>query len=195
MVDQEGAGLPHPNAGRSRASVGRAGPVGTTPGRVAPGTPLRVEDRPINTDDVNRDLVEYLVVVTPDVASLAALVPALAELVADGRIRLLDLAVAMRDLDGTVAVHEVETVENLAGLRDVEGEVGGLLSQQDVETAGHALRPGTAGLVLLTESRWAEPLAVAARNAGGHIVGGERIPSRWVADALVQPPHDDPEGT
>jgi uncharacterized membrane protein len=160
---------------------------------VAPGIPVRVEHRPISTDDLNRDLVEYLVVVTPDVASLAALVPALADLVADGLIRLLDLAVAMRDSDGAVAVHEVETVEILTGLRDVEGDVGGLLSQQDVATAGHALRPGTAGLVVLIESRWAEPLSVAARNAGGHIAGGERIPSRWVADALVQRSDDDPE--
>jgi hypothetical protein len=160
---------------------------------VAPDIPVRVDHRPISTDDVNRDLVEYLVVVTPDVASLAALVPALADLVADGRIRLLDLAVATRELDGAVVVHEVDTVEILAGLLDVEGDVGGLLSQQDVETAGHALRPGTAGLVLLTESRWAEPLSVAARSAGGQIVGGERIPPRWVTNALVDRPDDDPE--
>ncbi|HEX5946813.1 MAG TPA: DUF6325 family protein [Acidimicrobiales bacterium] len=135
---------------------------------------------------MNPDLVEYVVVVTPDVASLAALVPAMADLVADGQIRLLDVAVAVRDDDGAVAVQEVEMVEMLAGLRDVEGDVGGLLSQQDVATAGHALRPGTAGLVVLIESRWAEPLSEAARGVGGHVVGGERIPPRWVADALVR---------
>lgn len=153
---------------------------------MGPGTPVRVEHGPIDTDDVNPDLVEYVVVVTPDVASLATLVPALADLVADGQIRLLDVAVAVRGDDGAVAVHEVEAVEILTGLRDVEGEVGGLLSQEDVATAGHALRPGTAGLVVLVESRWAEPLSEAARGVGGRIVGGERIPPGWVADALVQ---------
>lgn len=153
---------------------------------MAPGTPFPGDHGPIDTDDVNPDLVEYLVVVTPDVTSLATLVPALSDLVADGQIRLLDLAVAVRDDDGAVAVHEVEAVGILTGLRDVEGDVGGLLTQQDVATAGHALRPGTAGLVVLIESRWAEPLSQAARSVGGHIVGGERIPPRWVADALVR---------
>jgi hypothetical protein len=161
---------------------------------VVPGSPVRVEHVRISADDVTPDLVEYMVVVTPDEASLAALVPALAELVAGARIRILDLAVVVRRPDGVVAVHEVETVESLSGLRDVEGEVGGMLSEQDVATAGLALRPGTAGLVIVTEDRWAEPLSVAARNAGGRIVGGERIPPRRVADALAERLEDQPEG-
>jgi uncharacterized membrane protein len=160
---------------------------------VALGTPARDEHRPIGTDDVNPELVEYVVVVTPDVASLGTLVPALADLVADGRVHLLDLAVVVRDADGAVTVHEVETIKNLTGLREIEGDVGGLLSHQDIATAGHALPPGSAGLVILIESRWAQPLSDAARRAGGQIVGGERIPPRWVADALVQRHDDDPK--
>ena len=168
--------------------------AGTTLRGVVPGAPVRVEHLRISTDDVTPDLVEYMVVVTRDEASLAALVPALAELVAGARIRILDLAVVVRGADGVVAVHEVETVDSLAGLRDVEGEVGGLLSEQDVATAGLALRPDTAGLVIVTESRWAEPLSVAARDAGGRIVGGERIPPRRVADALAERLDDEQEG-
>jgi hypothetical protein len=161
---------------------------------VVPGTPRHSEHLGIEADDVTPDLVEYMVVVTPDAESLGALVPALAELVTDARIRILDMAVVVRDADGTVAVHEVETVGSLAGLRDVEGEVGGLLSEQDVEVAGLALRPGTAGLVIVTEDRWAEPLSLAARSAGGRIVGGERIPPRRVADALADRIDDQPQG-
>jgi len=161
---------------------------------VVPGTPRHGEHLGIEADDVTPDLVEYMVVVTPDAESLGALVPALAELVTDARIRILDLAVVVRDADGAVVVHEVETVDSLAGLRDVEGEVGGLLSEQDVEVAGLALRPGTAGLVVVTEDRWAEPLSVAARSAGGRIVGGERIPPRRVADALAERIDEQTEG-
>jgi Family of unknown function (DUF6325) len=161
---------------------------------VVPGTPRRGEHLGIDADDVTPDLVEYMVVVTPDAESLGALVPALAELVTDARIRILDLAVVVRDADGTVVVHEVETVSSLAGLRDVDGEVGGLLSEQDVEVAGLALQPGTAGLVIVTEDRWAEPLSLAARRAGGRIVGGERIPPRRVADALAERIDVQPEG-
>jgi len=185
---------PHPGAGGSHDSPRQPVDARTTLRGVVPGAPVRVEDLRISTDDVTPDLVEYMVVLTPDEASLAALVPALAELVAGARIRVLDLAVVVRGADGAVTVHEVETVESLAGLRHVEGEVGSLFSQQDVATAGLALRPGTAGLVIVTESRWAEPLSVAARNAGGRIVGGERIPPRRVADALAQLLDDEPEG-
>ncbi len=166
----------------------------TTLRGVVPGAPVRVEHHRISTDDVTPDLVEYMVVVTPDEASLAALVPPLAELVAGARIRILDLAVVVRGADAVVTVHEIETVESLAGLRHVDGEVGGLLSQQDVATAGLALRPGTVGLVIVTESRWAEPLSVAARSAGGQIVGGERIPPHRVADGLAERLDDEPKG-
>jgi hypothetical protein len=143
---------------------------------------------------VTPDLVEYLLIVTPDEASLASLVPALAELVAGAHIRILDMAVALRGADGVVTVQEIEAVDSLAGLRDVEGEVGGLLSEADIATAGLAVRPGTAGLVIVTEDRWAEPLSVAARNAGGRIVGGERIPRRRIADALAEQRDDESEG-
>jgi hypothetical protein len=37
----------------------------------------------------------------------------------------------------------------------------------------------------VAEDRWAEQLSVAAREAGGHIVAGERIPSRRVEAALA----------
>jgi hypothetical protein len=157
-------------------------------------TPPHSEHLGIEADDVTPDLVEYMVVVTPDAESLGALVPALAELVSDARIRILDLAVVVRDEGGTVVVHEVETIGSLAGLREVDGEVGGLLSAQDVEVAGLALGPGTAGLVIVTEDRWAEPLSLAARRAGGRIVGGERIPPRRVTDALAERIDDQPEG-
>jgi hypothetical protein len=88
----------------------------------------------------------------------------------------------VRDRDGTPAVLEVDAVASLSALAGVEGEFGGLLSDSDIGFASLAIEPGTAGLVLVTEDRWAEPLAVAAKQAGGQIVGGERIlASRLVA--------------
>ena len=73
----------------------------------------------------------------------------------------------------------------MTALRDVDGEVGGMLSQHDIELASLALRPGTAGIVLVTEDRWAEPLSVAAQRAGGQILGGERIPASRVESVLT----------
>jgi uncharacterized protein DUF6325 len=143
---------------------------------------------------VNTDLVEYLIVVVPDLGSLATVARALAELVATAMIRVLDLVVLVRDTDGALAVLELEAVESMAALAKVEGEVGGLLSDHDIELASFALRPGTAGVVLVSEDRWAEPLSVAARGAGGQIIAGERIPSSRIEAALAHGPADDREG-
>jgi len=145
-----------------------------------PGHP---RDRP---HDVVTDLVEYLIILVPDLGSLARLVPALAELFEANVIRILDLIVLVMRSDGAVRVLELDEVESMAQLRDGVGELKNLLSEHDIEFAAQALRPNTAGLVLVTEGRWAEPLSTAARRAGGVIVAGERIASSRVEAVLAE---------
>ena len=148
----------------------------------------------METDTVAADLVEYLIVEVPDLGALANLVPALVELVASAKIRILDLVALEKDADGAVAALELDAVDSMTALKDVDGDVGGMLSQHDIELASLALRPGTAGIVLVTEDRWAEPLSVAARQAGGQILGGERIPASRVESALTERSDDDRTG-
>jgi hypothetical protein len=136
-------------------------------------------------DGVSTDLVEYLIVVVPQVQSLTSVAGALATLIRSGTIDLLDVVVIVKEVDSSVRVLEIEAVDSLAALRDVEGEFGGLLSEHDIELASFAIRPGSAGIVLVTEDRWAEPLSTAARYAGGHIIAGERIPASRVEAALA----------
>jgi hypothetical protein len=118
----------------------------------------------------------------------------LAEMVTSAAIRILDLVVLVKDLDGAVTALELEAVESLAALRHLEGEIGGMLSVHDVELASFALRPGTAGVVVVTEDRWAERLSVAAQRVGGRIIAGERIPPSRVESALADWSADDVEG-
>src|SRR5688572_12865451 len=93
-------------------------------------------------DDVALDLVEYFVVVLPAREALADVAASLVELVANARIRLLDVVVLARERDGSLEVLEIEDLDGLAGLRDVDGTVG-LLSEHDLQLASHAVRPGT----------------------------------------------------
>ncbi len=144
--------------------------------------------------DVVRDLVAYVIVEVPAEDALAAIVPALTDLVDTAKVRILDLVVVVKDAAGAVTVREYETVESIAALRDVEGEVGGLLSEHDVALASSALRPGTVGLVVVTEDRWADSLSAAARRAGGQIVAGERIPPSQVDRAFADRPDDEQGG-
>jgi hypothetical protein len=134
--------------------------------------------------DVASDLVEYLLLMVPDAASLAAVAPALVELAEGGTVRLLDLVVIRKEVDGALEFLELEDVEALAGLRPVADGIGGLLTERDIELISLALEPATIGLVLLTEDRWALPLAAAARGVGGRIIAGERIPASRI-DAVV----------
>ena len=132
------------------------------------------------------DLVEYLVVVVPDLDALENVASALAGVATTAAIRILDLVVLVSDDDGAVSVLEVDAVETMASLKAVDGEVGGLLSEHDIELASMALPPGTAGVVVVAEDRWAEPLSLAARDVGGRIIAGDRIPSAKVEAALAE---------
>jgi len=122
------------------------------------------------------DLVEYLLVVVPEFGSLASLTPALASLVASSAIRILDLVcVARSATDGRLTVLEFDDVESISALRHVDGYAGGLLSSHDIERASLALEVGLSAILLLVEDRWAEGLSAAAKQAGGRVVGGDRI--------------------
>ena len=107
------------------------------------------------------------------------------------RIRILDLVAFEKSADGSVAALELDAVVSLAALRDVDGEVGRMLSEHDLELAALALRPRSAGIVLVTEDRWAQPLSDAARRAGGQIIGGERIQASRVESVLTDRSEDD----
>jgi Family of unknown function (DUF6325) len=139
-------------------------------------------------DEVASDLVEYLILAVPGADSLAVLVPALADLVASGVVRILDVVAVARDSGGAITVRELEEVESLRPLADMDGEVGRLLSANDIELTSLAVRPGTTGVVLVAEDRWLRSLAVAAREAGGQIVAGERIPAARVQAVLDDAP-------
>ncbi|HEX5086299.1 MAG TPA: DUF6325 family protein [Nocardioides sp.] len=144
-------------------------------GRDGPDTEARLSPDP--------DLVEYIVITLPELSSSMSVAQALRSLVESSRIRILDLVAVVTDAHGGYAVTEPELVAALADLRSVDGEVGGLLSDDDIALACRALRPGTAALILVAEDRWAQELADAARSGGGRIVGGERIPRNRLEQA------------
>ena len=124
------------------------------------------------------DLVEYVVIAFPDLSAIGGIAAALEDLVSSRRIRILDLVVVTTDEDRRPRVVQPGTAAELAAVEDVEGEVGGLLGEDDIALASEALPPWSTALVLVIEDRWAEQLAVAVRSSRGRIVGGERISRR-----------------
>jgi hypothetical protein len=129
------------------------------------------------------DLVEYVVVSVSELSSTVGVASAIRELVESSQVRILDLVGVAASPDGRFTAVEPELLSGLAELRGVEGEVGGLLSEDDLALACRALQPGTSALILVVEDRWAQVLADAARQSGGRIIGGERIPRHRLEQA------------
>jgi hypothetical protein len=137
------------------------------------------------------DLVEYFIVTVPNPDSLSVVGTALADLVQASAIRILDLVLLVKDGEGAVTAAEPDAVPSL---RHLAVDVTPMLSDHDIELAALALERESAAVILVTEDRWAEPLSVAARRAGGQIVAGERIPASRVASALAREPETGTKG-
>jgi Family of unknown function (DUF6325) len=142
-------------------------------------------------DPPDLDLVEFVVIAVPELSSTGGVAEALRELVETSRIRILDLVGVVAGPDGRYSAIEPEELSGLAQLHGVEGEIGGLLSDDDIALAGSALQPGTSALILVVEDRWAQLLADAARQSGGRIVGGERIPRHRLEQARRSRPAEE----
>jgi hypothetical protein len=135
---------------------------------------------------VDRDLVEYLVVALPDLDAVAAAVPAMLQLEVSGAVRILDWVVVGRDAAGLAQVPSLEVVA--AALHVDAIDPPSLLSDHDVAVAADMLPPGSLGLVVVAEDRWARPLSDGLASVGGRIIAGERIPRERVEEALVRRP-------
>jgi uncharacterized membrane protein len=131
--------------------------------------------------------VEYVVIAFPGNRFKGEIVPALAELVDNDVIGIIDVAFIKKDADGNTTMFEYDTLEDVLafGFADVDGEAGGVLSDQDLELAAEALEPDSSAALLVWEHRWAARVAQAIREAGGRIVAGERVPDEVVEQAVA----------
>lgn len=110
----------------------------------------------------------------------------LLDLVARGLIRILDLAVLVKDEAGDVAFLEVTDLpgDEAATMEVFIGASSGLLGQDDLVAAGGVLENGTRAVMLMYENAWAAPFATAVRRAGGQLVDHGRIPVQAIVAAL-----------
>jgi hypothetical protein len=143
------------------------------------------------TDDGDVDElgpVDYVVVEFPaDQANFSGeMASELAALIDRDLVRVLDLLFLKKNLDGSVEAfesHEFDDSE-VGQLRALETELALLLAEEDVESIGAALEPGSIAAVLIWENTWAAPFGAAVRRSGGQLVAGGRIPIQALAAAL-----------
>ena len=132
--------------------------------------------------------VDYLVVEFPaDKANFTGEIAAeLTSLVDRQLVRVLDLVILSKDLDGSVEAVELSEVDEskVGQLLALEADLALVLAEQDVEDIGVALEPGSVGAVLVYENRWAGPFGSAVRRAGGQLVANGRIPTQALLAAI-----------
>ncbi len=124
--------------------------------------------------------VEYIVVGFPGNQFNGDIIPELSALVGKGLVRILDLVFIGKEANGDVVAFEIDEMEGLAGLDNLEGETGGLISQEDIEYAASRLEPNSSAGLLIWEDLWAAPFAEAIRNSGGVLLEGARIPDETI---------------
>ena len=129
--------------------------------------------------------VEYIVLGFPGNRFKGEIVPALAELVENETIRIIDLAFVKKDADGAITTFELEDLdeEEAAGV-GAYGEVGDLLNDEDLLLAAESLEPNSSAAVLVWENAWAARFAEAVRNADGIVLENARIPHDVVQAAI-----------
>ena len=114
------------------------------------------------------------------------LVPPLLDLVDRRLIRVLDALIVIKGEDGSVQTLTSEDLdpEQVGNLGALAGASSGLMDDEDAMDVAALLEPGSAGLVIIYENRWAVPFAVAARRAGGQLVASSRIPVQAILARL-----------
>jgi len=132
--------------------------------------------------------VEYIIMGFPGNKFTGKIAPELAKLVENRTVRILDLTFVAKDPDGNVVTFEFDQLDELAPFAEVDGEVGGLVSAEDIEYVGSMLEPNSSAALLVWEDLWAAPLVEALRAADGVLLQGARIPRELIEQAFADLP-------
>ena len=108
--------------------------------------------------------------------------PALVDLVDRGIVRIIDLAIVVKDATGEALILEMQDLtEDVAlAMTRLAGQISGLLSEADLNELADDMKPNSTVAVFLCEHLWATQFAGAVRAAGGALVLSERIPGAVV---------------
>jgi hypothetical protein len=144
--------------------------------------------------------IDYLVIEFPEGRQhfTGEMAEELARLHSDGTVRVLDVLVLAKNLDGTVEGYELDDLEEFTALEDIELQIAEILAAEDVAYVAEAMEPGSVAGVVVWENRWATPFAASARRSGGQLIATGRIPTQAIiaafeADGEADEPDEDSE--
>ena len=103
--------------------------------------------------------VEYIIIEFPGNQFHGDIVPAIAKLIENETVRIIDLIFIMKDPDGPAATYEYDQLDELALFASLHGELSDLVNQEDVDYAAASLAPNTSAAVIVWEDTWATELS------------------------------------
>ena len=111
---------------------------------------------------------------------------AIADLVAQGIVRVLDIVLVNKDENGETTLFEVTDVDGdgIPDLIAVRGDIPGLLSEDDASSAIEEMPNSSAIAMIAWENTWLIRAGQAIRNNGGTLIAFERIPAEDVQAVL-----------
>jgi hypothetical protein len=130
--------------------------------------------------------VEVVVIRFPGSEFNPDIAPALADIVAQGDIRVLDLVFVVRTSEDEIEIIEFDDLDDdaIEDLSEGTGSVVDLLADEDLDIISDELEVGSSAVAVIFEHAWAARLATAVRAAKGEIVLEQRIPADEVEAAL-----------
>ena len=122
--------------------------------------------------------VDYAIIAFPGNQFRGEIAPALAELVDNGTIRIIDVAFVGKNDSGEAIAMELTELdpEVQAGLDKLGIEVNGLFNEDDLMAAAEELDPNSSAVLLVWENVWARKVTQAMRDAGGILLDFDRLP-------------------
>lgn len=142
----------------------------------------------MSSEDLELGPVDIVVIgYPPGAPRMGDAIPLFIDLVDRGVIRVLDVLMVQKDADGSVSGLAVTDLDG-DGVNDLvvfDGARSGLIGDDDVVTAGEALEPGSAAVLICFENTWAAPFATAVRRNGGRLLAFERVTAQDLLDALA----------
>ena len=109
----------------------------------------------------------------------------LLDLVDKGIVALYDVLVVGKADDGsTYALDMSDDVDRLGGFAELAWVRSGLLTDEEIQEAAATMERGTLAVLIVYENTWAVPFIAAAKESGGELIAGARIPAQDVMDAL-----------
>lgn len=129
--------------------------------------------------------VEFLALTFPGTEIDESVSAALAEVVAQGTVTLLDLIVLSMDDAGAITEREIDDDIAAVGLTGLTAAEIDLVSDDDLDVVRASMEPGTTAVVIVFEETWAQRLASAVRAADGEVALHVRVPRDAVDAALA----------